>query len=137
MAAHLAPAAARLRREASMGRQQAQLLLMGFGIAIAGYAGCGGDETTGGTTSGTAGGDTTSTTSSAMTTTTTGMPATSVTTGPGASGLAMACAADTDCGMGLVCSKASDTEPVFGGGVAGGYCTKSCKVDSDCPGTNS
>ncbi len=55
-----------------------------------------------------------------------------------------ACAADDACGThpDSFCVTAADTQPIFtsfwggdeiGGGVAGGYCTRSCGPDSACP----
>jgi hypothetical protein len=51
--------------------------------------------------------------------------------------LGAACTADADCGNALVCVKATDDDAIFGGGPAGGMCTRVCDADSDCPGTSS
>lgn len=45
--------------------------------------------------------------------------------------LASPCETEEDCGGGRCILTASD-DPVFGGGVAGGYCTKDCDTDADC-----
>lgn len=44
-----------------------------------------------------------------------------------------ACTASADCGTGLTCFTAESND-VFGGGAAGGYCTLTCQADTDCTG---
>jgi hypothetical protein len=48
----------------------------------------------------------------------------------------IACMTSSDCGMGLTCILPTDNNPVFGGGPPNGYCSKSCTMDTDCPGLN-
>lgn len=55
----------------------------------------------------------------------------------GGNALALPCAADADCGPAGRCIAVSDSDPLFGGGPAGGYCTVTCTNDSDCPGQGS
>jgi len=43
---------------------------------------------------------------------------------------------DSDCGSPLSCIKATDTNPILGGGPANGYCSMTCMADGDCPGGN-
>ena len=124
-----------------------QIALMCLGVAVAAYAGCGGDSTVG--TTSTTGGETTSTgshtttsttTTGGMTTTSSGMTTTSggsTTSGGGADNLGIECAADGDCGAGLICLKADGNTPAFQGGPAQGYCSKACATDADCPGNAS
>lgn len=107
-------------------------LLVSAAIGAAAFAGCGSDETSPTTTStGTGGSGSTSTSTNTSTTTTT--TTVSQTTGGGASKLAESCISDADCGPDLKCSLSSADDAVFGGGPAGGYCTKSCADDSECP----
>ena len=130
-----------------------QIALMLVGVAVAGYAGCSVDSTTGGiiTTGGLTSGDFTTTTStglttssssgsnttsSSTTTTTTGSSTTS-TGGNAADNLALQCAADSDCGAGLKCLTGDANNPILGGGAANGYCSKDCATDDDCPGNAS
>jgi hypothetical protein len=48
--------------------------------------------------------------------------------------LGESCKNDSDCGgVGLTCTLPTANDPVFGGGPANGYCTKSCSKDGDCP----
>jgi hypothetical protein len=49
-------------------------------------------------------------------------------------GLGASCASDTDCGSLLNCLGPTSKDPIFGGGPAGGFCTKVCDKDTDCPG---
>src|SRR5262249_45337393 len=94
-----------------------KILLLGLGVVFAGYAGC------------TGGGDSAASSSSSAATSASGVG------GDGdISGLALTCAADGDCAAGLRCIKPSDSDPIFGGGPAGGYCSKSCLVDVECGG---
>jgi hypothetical protein len=59
-------------------------------------------------------------------------------TSGGVSGLLGAeCATERDCGGVLNCLKATSEDPIFGGGPAGGFCTKACDTNDDCPGTHS
>jgi hypothetical protein len=55
-------------------------------------------------------------------------------TGGGSTGapLASACQADGDCALGLSCLKSTSDDAIFGGGPAGGFCTRSCSVDAEC-----
>ena len=114
-----------------------QIALMCLGVAVAAYAGCGGDSTTGGTaTSGdttTSGSSTSGTTTSSAATTSSG----STSTGGAKDNLGITCAADGDCGAGLKCLTPEGTTPALGGGPANGYCSKDCATDEDCPGNNS
>lgn len=56
----------------------------------------------------------------------------------GISGLLGAeCVSDIECGRVLNCLKAASDDPIFGGGPAGGFCTKACDTNDDCPGLNS
>jgi hypothetical protein len=48
--------------------------------------------------------------------------------------LGYACAVDADCGGALTCINASENDAIFGGGPAGGLCSKTCNADVDCPG---
>ncbi|WP_437316581.1 hypothetical protein [Sorangium sp. So ce385] len=50
--------------------------------------------------------------------------------------LGAACEADADCGPDGICFLESASD-FFGGGPAGGYCTKSCGGDDDCEGEGS
>lgn len=95
----------------------------------AGFWGCdGGGGGTGGD-----GGSTTSEPTTTTTTSTTTTGPTTTTTGGGPSYLGLECVADSDCGMGGKCLLASDNDAILGGGPAGGYCTKPCADDSECP----
>jgi hypothetical protein len=47
--------------------------------------------------------------------------------------LALACEDDSVCGPGGRCLRATDDSPL-GGGPAGGYCSRACAADVDCPG---
>jgi hypothetical protein len=47
------------------------------------------------------------------------------------------CAMDDDCGGVLRCLSAASDDPIFGGGPAGGFCTKACDTNDDCPGSSS
>lgn len=65
-------------------------------------------------------------------------------TGPGGSvpvvipgRLGFKCGSDSDCGGLFTCLDAASEDPIFGGGPAGGFCTKACDRDDDCPGSNS
>ena len=125
-----------------------QIALMCLGVAVAAYAGCGGDATTGTTSSS---GDTTTsgsntTTSGGMTTTTSGGTTTTTTTSVSASAssggtganLGITCSTDADCGAGLTCLAPEGKIPAFnGGGPANGYCSKACATNDDCPGNTS
>jgi hypothetical protein len=125
-----------------MNERRVQIGLMLCGVSIAAYAGCGGGGT-GGTTTG----DTTTTatvTSASVTSSSSGSTSATTTTSVAAvsSGgddmlLGAQCSDDTMCGMALKCIKDSDTDKTFGGGPAGGYCTKTCTTDTDCPGNGS
>lgn len=53
--------------------------------------------------------------------------------GSGGGGIGASCAADTDCHADLLCLLDSATDPLFGGGPAGGFCTRSCDDDTQCP----
>jgi hypothetical protein len=53
-------------------------------------------------------------------------------TSAAAADLGKACSADTDCGPGLQCLKATDKVLAGTGGPAGGYCTIPCTSDSTC-----
>src|SRR6188768_321753 len=106
--------------------QRAYILLLCFGMLGAGYAGCGGGNVGVGGAGGAGEASSTSSKSSSKST------SSSSSGGPGSIG--MACTADGDCGGGFTCLKPADTSPaLFGGGAAGGYCTKSCATDTDCP----
>jgi len=102
-------------------------------FAAAGSWGCGGGDT------GTGGGGGGTTTSSTTTTTTTTTTTSGMTTSsqPGTIYLGLECAADADCGMDGKCIQVSDSDNLIGGGAAGGYCTKLCSSDADCPGQGS
>lgn len=52
--------------------------------------------------------------------------------GFGGVGIAGACEADADCGHGLSCLLDTTDDAFFGGGPAGGFCTRSCKGARDC-----
>ncbi len=122
-----------------------QIALMCLGVAVAAYAGCGGDSTgaatsTGTTTTTTTGSDTTSSTTGGMTTTTSGTTTSgsgSTSSGGVGDNLGIECTADGDCGVGLICLTAAGNTPVLGGGPAQGYCSKNCASDADCPGNAS
>ena len=122
-----------------------QIALMCLGVAVVAYAGCSSDASTGTTsTSGdtTTTGSNTTTTTGGMTTTTTGGMTTTTGTGSASTGmisdnLGIECTADGDCGPGLTCLTAASTTPAFLGGPAGGYCSKACATDADCPGNAS
>ena len=120
-----------------------QITLMCLGVAIAAYAGCGGESPTGSTsTSGetTTTGSNTTTTTGGMTTTTGASTTTgtgSASTGSVGDNLGIECGADGDCGPGLTCLTAEGTTPAFQGGPANGYCSKACATDADCPGNAS
>jgi len=43
---------------------------------------------------------------------------------------------NADCGGLLFCLNETSDDPIFGGGPAGGLCTKACVSDNDCPGTH-
>lgn len=47
-------------------------------------------------------------------------------------GIASACASDGDCRYGLTCLLDTASDPIFGGGPAGGFCTAVCAGDIDC-----
>jgi hypothetical protein len=55
---------------------------------------------------------------------------------PGGDELGLACDDDSVCGPGGRCLRPIDDSPL-GGGPAGGYCTRACIEDSDCPGLHS
>jgi hypothetical protein len=46
--------------------------------------------------------------------------------------VAHACTNDADCSGGLSCLTDAASDPIFGGGPAGGFCTKACNQDLDC-----
>jgi hypothetical protein len=54
-------------------------------------------------------------------------------TSTGTGSLASACAHAGDCEPGLSCLTSTGNDPVFGGGLAGGLCTRACNTDTDCP----
>jgi hypothetical protein len=76
-------------------------------------------------------------TSVTTTVTTSVVDTVTTTSGTGAGLLAMECTSDAHCGSGLKCLTFKDDDPVLGGGPAGGYCTKPCSSDADCPGAGS
>lgn len=47
-----------------------------------------------------------------------------------------ACVTNADCGGLLTCLGPDRDDPSFGGGPAGGFCSRSCSKDEECPGTN-
>src|SRR5262245_36985312 len=47
--------------------------------------------------------------------------------------LGLACEDDAACGPADHCLRATDDSPL-GGGPAGGYCTRTCTEDAECPG---
>ena len=99
-----------------------------------GGAGGGGNGGAGG-----AGGATTASTGTAGATAgTTSVTTASVTTSSTTTGnplvLGLPCASDADCGQGGQCLTVQGNSAVLGGGPAGGYCSKDCETDSDCPG---
>src|SRR5689334_19956531 len=49
--------------------------------------------------------------------------------------LGAACKTNMDCGGVLYCLSAGSDDPIFGGGPAGGFCTKACDTNDDCPGS--
>jgi hypothetical protein len=117
-------------------------VLFAGALVAAGFWGCGGDGATGsgggGGTGGTGGVNTTTTTSTNMTTTSTTTPATTTTTNGGESSfLGLECAKDGDCGMDGKCVQVTDNDAILGGGPAGGYCSKPCQDDAECPGKGS
>jgi hypothetical protein len=59
------------------------------------------------------------------------------TTGGGSVSLGAECESDADCGADGQCIRASDNDVILYGGAAGGYCTKPCASDPECPGPNS
>src|SRR5262249_27860710 len=64
----------------------------------------------------------------------TGEPSVTASTGSGTEpNLGMACVEDADCQGDLKCARSDKDNPFFGGGPAGGYCTKDCTADADCP----
>jgi hypothetical protein len=72
-----------------------------------------------------------------------GITTTNAATGGGAWGpggmsgmVGAACAKDQDCGGLLSCLGPDRDDPSFGGGPAGGFCSRSCGTNEDCPGTN-
>jgi hypothetical protein len=137
-----------------MKAQRFMFLAAAFAIGAAGY-GCSssssGSSTTGGTTGGAGGSGTTTTTTTTKTTSTStstsgggsGQGGGTSTGGSGQGGggtseyLGAACSADGDCGAGLRCITSTTNDPVLGGGPAGGYCSKDCAQDTDCPGDGS
>jgi hypothetical protein len=120
-----------------------QIALMCLGVAVAAYAGCGGDSTIASTS--TSGDTTTSgsnTTTSGPTTTSGGTTTTSASASASSGGtgdnLGIGCTADGDCGPGLTCLTPEGKTPAFlTGGPANGYCSKDCATDDDCPGNTS
>jgi hypothetical protein len=109
-------------------------LILGLAAATAGACGPSGSTATssnGGGANGGAGG------AGGGTTTTTSTSASSSTGAPVPSQVGDACAADVDCGPGLICVLPTASDPIFGGGAPGGYCSTSCALDIDCPGTDS
>lgn len=105
----------------------AALLVAAVGLVT--VAACSGDDAPSPPSHGTA-----SSTSSGS-----GGSSSSSTSGTGGSGtggasavpIGAACASDADCEEGR-CMVAGVDEPVFGGGIAGGYCTLDCTTDADC-----
>jgi hypothetical protein len=51
-------------------------------------------------------------------------------------GIAAPCASDADCRTDLKCLQDTFNDPIFGGGPAGGFCTRVCTSDTDCPDPN-
>lgn len=106
------------------------VVLLTGGVFAAGFWGCGGDDGDGTSTTGTGGSGGTPTTTSTM----------AQGVGGGAGGtmvdenIGKACASDADCGMGNTCVTPAANDMFFGGGVAGGYCTRACTADADCGG---
>jgi hypothetical protein len=112
--------------------------MVAHGVLVAGVAvACGSsdNELSGGQ------GGTSSTTSSS---TDSSSSSSTTTTNPESSFIALPCDSDADCGddPDADCIQASENEPFFTaffavddvvGGPAGGYCTKSCEKDADCP----
>ncbi|MEJ7728610.1 MAG: hypothetical protein WKG00_05295 [Polyangiaceae bacterium] len=52
---------------------------------------------------------------------------------PGGEWLGLACEEDAACGPGGRCLRPTDDSPL-GGGPAGGYCSRGCDADAECPG---
>jgi hypothetical protein len=103
------------------------LLPIPVGAVVVGFWGCGFTVDT----SGAGGGSMTAVASAASTTS--GYPGAGGGGGaPGAGGIAAPCMSMSDCGPGLDCLLPSASDPVFGGGVAGGFCTEQCNDDTDC-----
>lgn len=104
-------------------------LLAAAGSLVALLAACSGDDapappsqgTTTSTSSGSGG------SSSAATTGSGGAGGSATTTTP----IGATCVTDADCEGGR-CMVPTVDEPVFGGGIAGGYCTRDCASDADC-----
>jgi len=109
-------------------------LLLSAGAAIAGCD-CGSDSGTDG--GGAAPGG--SSTSSATASSSSSDASSSTGPVPDPGKLGAACETDMDCAdmIPFQCVQVSDDDPAFHGGPAGGYCTKSCAEDADCPGVGS
>src|SRR5262245_13685956 len=109
-----------LDRGASFARRSAPAL---FSIALM-WWGCSDEtapDTTGGGTSGSAASSSSDASSSSA--------SSSSSSGGGsdfAERVGLSCEDDVDCGPDLFCLRAVDDDPVWGGGIAGGYCTKHC-----------
>ncbi|MEO7328934.1 MAG: hypothetical protein ABI193_10170, partial [Minicystis sp.] len=118
--------------------QRAVFLVSSLGLVAAAIAGCSLAFEPSGTSVGAGGASSSSGTGAGPTATGT---VTSSSTGSGDGGITdffgVFCGADSDCGSALVCVKATDDDAIFGGGPAGGLCTRVCDADTDCPGTSS
>lgn len=105
------------------------LLLISIGIAAIGSVGsCSVQRNTGAGGYGGFGGFGGRTSTTTGSSTTTGMGGASI-----GDKIAAACASDAECGPGLSCLADTTNDPIFGGGPAGGFCTRTCNSNNDCP----
>lgn len=117
-----------------IGKSVAFWLLLGGAVTPAVFVGCSSDE--GGTGSG--GSSASSTSASSVSSSSSAVVVSSSSTGGGTkSQLAAKCSNDADCGDDYRCIAADGNSAVLGGGAPGGYCTKDCLSDMDCPGFGS
>lgn len=105
------------------------VLFASVGVGLGAFVACSSSNDT----AAGAGGSSSSSSSSSASSTSSSTSSSSSSSGSTPPVLAGACTKDADCGGDLACSLPSVDDPVFSGGPAGGYCTKPCTTQTDCP----